>query len=736
MSLEIFQFSANETDDINATGRQITPLDRSSHRVHPYSRSPGISQTTSHASSSMMSQDDLDSFIHGGVSDHKVPIPAKLNFKRLSPELRTALSWTRQKLAMKMFLDGWIPQTTDAEKDELKNCIKQFIDQTNEKFGCSIASTDDILKYVMDILTQNRGKLAVAGESFIESYDLEPKTPMSIKDRQIFMERRRDEISNSLVPFSYFLHGIKINPEDGTATLLVFMNPAVVNTHISYYYCDPKSPLWDESLRADISTTPIPGFAVTAAATKCAIDRKVEGRLSGSKDVLRFNANPYSNDQREIQIKMEEAYDSPIHGKDLKAQLLDIHLRGLHVMKELRMPAPSRSIYLPRSLAEMTVPLASIKHNTAPTPPSGPILSQLEHPQMPSRNYQLEGSSSATCYPQQGMATDELLDPQMGLVYREEPATITGTFYDSETYMGQSGPYFSLTFIQLQGIDSLTPPSFVHHHHIDRMPSGHCHDQASTIALSLTYFYQGLVTDPRSQRSEWSKARWKRALGEHRDTISSRTVKTEGSGQQKKMTIDGSVGGRLGVGIRWSRRMAGVVEWRPRSADSREVAFVSRILDGIPHPSCGTPKDRSNVGVRQSRSAGSREVACVSRIRNKGIEVRLWQTLAFDSRGVQIAERSRLFREYWMVYHIQAVVLRRIGQTLAFDSRGVQVAERSRLFREYWSVYHIRAVVLRRIGQTLAFDSREVQWIENGWRLFREYETKALKFVYGWLNVY
>jgi hypothetical protein len=108
MSPEIIQFSANETDDINVTGQHTVLPDRPSHRIHPYSCSPGKSQTMSHASSSVMSQDGLDSFIHG--------------------------------------------------------------------------------------------------------------------------------------------HSIRINPEDGTATLLMFMNPVVVNTHISHYYCDPKSPLWDESL--------------------------------------------------------------------------------------------------------------------------------------------------------------------------------------------------------------------------------------------------------------------------------------------------------------------------------------------------------------------------------------------------------------------------------------------------------------------------------------------------------
>jgi hypothetical protein len=40
------------------------------------------------------------------------------------------------------------------------------------------------------------------------------------------------------------------------------------------------------------------------------------------------------------------------------------------------------------------------------------------------------------------MATDELLDPQMGLVYHEELVMVMDTFYDLEMYMGQSGPYF------------------------------------------------------------------------------------------------------------------------------------------------------------------------------------------------------------------------------------------------------------------------------------------------------
>ncbi|KAG2063273.1 hypothetical protein BDR04DRAFT_1123376, partial [Suillus decipiens] len=349
------------TDASHTTGRHTTPQDRSAHRIHPYSRNPVAPHTSSRPSSSMMSQDDIDSFIYE-TSDNNEPAAPKLNFKKLSSEHRTTLLWARKKMVLKMLFEGWLPQTTAAEKEDLKNCARTFVSEANDKFGSDIALTDEVLKFVVDVLMQNRGTLATRGETYVQDYGIEPTTSMSKEGRQRFMESRRNKLYDSSDLFNYFLHAIKINEDAGTATVQMFVNPVVVDTHINHFYCDPKSPLWDDTLRPQVTTTPIPGLAITAAATKCAIDRKVEGRPSGTKEVIRFNANPFSGDQREIQKKMELAYDSPIYGGEFKAQLLEIHLKGLREMMKMRSESTSqKEIYLPQSLEEMTVPLASLK---------------------------------------------------------------------------------------------------------------------------------------------------------------------------------------------------------------------------------------------------------------------------------------------------------------------------------------------------------------------------------------
>ncbi|KAG2363761.1 hypothetical protein BDR07DRAFT_1483249 [Suillus spraguei] len=425
------------TDASHITGRLATSQDRSAHRVHPYSRNPVAPHTSSRPSSSMMSQDDIDSFIYETSDNNDPPLP-KLNFKKLSLQDRTTLLWARKKMVLKMLLEGWLPQTTSTEKEDLKNCARTFVNEANDKFGSDIAVTDEILKFVVDVLTQNRGTLAARGETYIKDYGIEPTTAMSKEDQQTFMERRRVELYDSSNLFDYFLHDVKINEDAKTATVLMFVNPAVVDTYINHFYCDPKSPLWDDTLRQQITTTPIPGLAIAAAAIKCGIDRKVEGRPSGTKEVIRFNANPFAGNQREIQKKMELAYDSPIYGKEFKAQLLEIHLKGLRAMMKMRSePASQTEIYLPQSLEEMTLPLASLKRHTTPAP-SRPM-----HPQPPPHNFQLEGPSSATGYPQQGMATDELLNPQLGLAYQEGLTTNAGTFYDGlDIYSNQPEPYY------------------------------------------------------------------------------------------------------------------------------------------------------------------------------------------------------------------------------------------------------------------------------------------------------
>ncbi|KAG2358205.1 hypothetical protein BDR07DRAFT_1379591 [Suillus spraguei] len=311
-----------------------------------------------------MSQDDIDNFIYE-TSDNNEPAAPNLNFMKLSSEHRTTLLWARKKMVQKMLLEGWLPQTTGAEKEDLKNCARTCVREGNDKFGSDIALTDEVLEFVVEFLMQKRRTLATQGETYIKDYGIE--TSISKEDQQIFLKRRRDERYDSSDLFNHFLHGFKINEDAGTPTVMMFANPVVVDTHINHFYCDPNSPLWDDTLRPQVTTTPIPGLAVTVAAASnmlfsipsliCLVFRQNMLLITRSKDTPQGSSRSYASTQT---------------------------------------PSPATS---------------ALKRNTTPAP-SRPM-----HPQPPPHKFQLEGPSSDTCYPQQGMATDELLNQQMGLAY-------------------------------------------------------------------------------------------------------------------------------------------------------------------------------------------------------------------------------------------------------------------------------------------------------------------------------
>ncbi|KAG1854342.1 hypothetical protein C8R48DRAFT_776732 [Suillus tomentosus] len=359
---------------------------RSSQRMHPYLRTSTIQRATSQASpagSVIGSQSDLESVIYFGseppLQNLSEQEALNVSIKALPRAERDCLEWVRKHLVLKMFHEGWIAQSTNDEKAKLGQVAEEFLRQANDMFHCDVKATESNVKYLLEVLTSSRGRLAQCAESFVHLYKLESKDKtLTPKAQKKYREARRNQITEPRQIFQYFLHGVRAG--DATATVIMFGNPSVVETHIQHYYRDSKSPLWDESILAQITTTPIPGYATSAAGVLCAIDRKVEGRMSGTgnQTAKRFNANPYFGNQREFQQKMTLASQHDLHKEPFKKLLLDIHLQGLQEMRRVQSkgtsPPPFKPLYIPQTSAEMTIPLELLERETPP--PTQPKISQ------------------------------------------------------------------------------------------------------------------------------------------------------------------------------------------------------------------------------------------------------------------------------------------------------------------------------------------------------------------------
>lgn len=95
-------------------------------------------------------------------------------------------------------------------------------------------------------------------------HKLEPPTKLPEKEREIFMNKRRDIIYDPNKPFEYYLHDVV--ETDVSSVVVVFAGHSAVQTHLAHWYASRKSPLCDEDMRNSITTTPVDMFSTTGAA--------------------------------------------------------------------------------------------------------------------------------------------------------------------------------------------------------------------------------------------------------------------------------------------------------------------------------------------------------------------------------------------------------------------------------------------------------------------------------------
>ncbi|KAG1820655.1 hypothetical protein EV424DRAFT_1347156 [Suillus variegatus] len=344
------EFDPDDPSESSLRQRGI-PAQLGSSRYNPYARSmPGSRPSTSLVSASVI--DDADSA--RCTTDLQEAPQSKCSIKDYDKTQQLAIEWAKMRLVMDGATTGWIRNSTRDEKVKMEMRVREIIFHAGIKFGCVRA------------LTKDRRELAKTGEEFAPLYKLEPPSKRSEEECQIYMNNRRVAIYDANQPFKYYLHGIE---ETETSTnVLVFSGQAVESTHIKHWYESKKSPLYDEEMRSSINTTPLDMLAESAVGIRCAIDRYVEGRLSGSKEnnTLHFATDVYANEQQLIKNAMVFALQQNIHRESFQKRLLYLHHRGLQKLHEkLGLSAPEFPIHVPLTAEELSKPRLVPSHNTA-----------------------------------------------------------------------------------------------------------------------------------------------------------------------------------------------------------------------------------------------------------------------------------------------------------------------------------------------------------------------------------
>ncbi|KAG2156323.1 hypothetical protein DEU56DRAFT_750864 [Suillus clintonianus] len=268
------------------------------------------------------------------------------------------IEYARRQVVMDMIITyGWIKNTTKIQKQgshryarEVVNAVKASLDRPG------LDPTSAVTTLVMAGLINSRSRLVENAEKESLPFyldDLEPADKsLSAEDRKKYMAARKQIIYNADETHSYFLHARK----DGQVVL--FAHDGVQAVHIKQWFLDEQSPLYDESLRAVLTTTTIPMLSMSAVGVMGAIDRHVEGRLSksGLGKVLRFTGHVYAEKQQTLSESMKACFNMDIHREGMKTYLQHLHDKGMRALNDKLGLTPPTLIYIPTSLEELTLP--------------------------------------------------------------------------------------------------------------------------------------------------------------------------------------------------------------------------------------------------------------------------------------------------------------------------------------------------------------------------------------------
>ncbi|KAG2368993.1 hypothetical protein BDR07DRAFT_1477633 [Suillus spraguei] len=230
---------------------------------------------------------------------------------------------------------------TKLKRAILQKLLRECINQANAKYSCTLIATNYILALVSQELSTVRGRLATSAEGHIHHYNLEPSTPISPQDHEQFVKARQAVLyDTSQENFAnYFLNW----RDPITKELVLFGHPVIAGTHLEGWYDNPLSPVYEESFRRKISTTPDCMFTLSVASVHCGIDCHVEGRLLRSGNVLQFGGELYAHIEQGVYTALMAAHE--MHPEKIDKFLFDLHQRGLRIMrKQMDIASPTKSL--------------------------------------------------------------------------------------------------------------------------------------------------------------------------------------------------------------------------------------------------------------------------------------------------------------------------------------------------------------------------------------------------------
>ncbi|KIK32900.1 hypothetical protein CY34DRAFT_18734 [Suillus luteus UH-Slu-Lm8-n1] len=330
--------------------RRLTTSERSLHRLKPYARTTSTSGTMQHETSSTAS----GSFVSDNGAGQK---KKRLALCDLPEDDRPVVRWTRSRLVMDLLTTVVWPQNELEKEKEVY--LNEILHQANSMFGTKLELSKDLGSLMNSAVTQFRSSLAEIAEKLGREFNIEPQdtslTDLACKD---YMQSHRTVLLNPSERnrWQYFLNGESVNGLN--AILLMFGNPIVEKIHLLHLYTSNYTPLRDKMFRKEITMTTLNMFSHVAVGVECGIDRIVDGALSGSGRIVRFTGEKYAQHQVYYMDSVTRALLFPIHQESLPARFLDLHLRGLQLLKDkMGLMALEHPIYVPQTMAELTRPL-------------------------------------------------------------------------------------------------------------------------------------------------------------------------------------------------------------------------------------------------------------------------------------------------------------------------------------------------------------------------------------------
>ncbi|KAG1855218.1 hypothetical protein DFJ58DRAFT_727660 [Suillus subalutaceus] len=327
--------------------RCVTPSERQSHRLQPYGRACSMSEVTLYSDSSMAS----GSFVSLDTGKKKAK---KLALNDLLPNERSAVKWACKRLLMDFLTMLVWPQN---EPDEDKSAyVNEIVGEANALFGTNLVLTKDLICLINHAITQFRSGLIDLVDQFASEFMLEPPGTMSKDQPLAYVANRRIALLDSSEEnrWRYFLHGKVFNKDSNCDKLLVFRNETLEKIHLLHFYASAYTPLRDEKFLMELNTTTPHMFSHVAVGAECGIDKVVEEAFGRN---VRFLGERYAPQQLSYFNAVEHALQLPIHKETLLAQFIDLHNRGLQVLKAKSGLLPlERLIYVPDTMEQLFRP--------------------------------------------------------------------------------------------------------------------------------------------------------------------------------------------------------------------------------------------------------------------------------------------------------------------------------------------------------------------------------------------